>query len=94
MRRVFSPAVAVIAVIAALAASTAMAADRCRVTDPTGTPLNVRDGDMKILGKLEHGRIVIVKRTGEDAHGNPWALVETPNGDRIGWVYREFISCF
>ena len=83
-----------VALSAALAASTAVAADRCRVTDPTGTPLNVRDRDMTIVGKLETGRIVIVKRYGEDARGSPWALVETPNGDPIGWVYREFISCF
>ena len=36
----------------------------------------------------------MIKRYGEDARGKPWAFVETPDGDPIGWVYREFISCF
>ncbi len=83
-----------IALITALAASAAFPAERCRVTDPTGTPLNVRDVRMNIIGTIENGWIVIIKRYGEDARGKPWAFVETPDGDTIGWVYREFISCF
>ena len=72
----------------------AFPAERCRVTDPTGTPLNVRDRNTNIIGTIENGWIVIIKRYGQDARGKPWAFVETPDGDPIGWVYREFISCF
>ena len=63
------------------------------MTDPTGTPLNVRDANMNII-TLDNGWIVIVKRYGADRRGKPWASVETPNGDPIGWAYRELISCF
>jgi hypothetical protein len=63
------------------------------VTDPTGTPLNVRRFDGKVIGALHNGEIVKVLRTGPDHQGKPWAYVacET-NGE--GWVYREFISCY
>jgi hypothetical protein len=77
-----------------IAGTPAFSAERCRVTDPTGTPLNVRDVRMGIIGTIENGRVVIVRRYGEDARGKPWAFIETPEGDPIGWVYREFISCF
>ena len=71
----------------------ASASQSCKVTDPTGTPLNVRRFDGKIIGVLHNGEIVKVLRTGADPHGKPWAYVayET-NGE--GWVYREFISCY
>ncbi len=71
----------------------AAAATRCMVTDPTGTPLNVRRFDGKIIGVLHNGEIVRILRMGEDPQGKPWAYVayET-NGE--GWVYREFISCY
>ena len=83
-----------VTLVAALAAQAAFPAERCRVTDPTGTPLNVRDVNMNIIGTIENGWIVIIKRYGEDARGKPWAFVETTDGGPIGWVYREFISCF
>jgi hypothetical protein len=35
-----------------LGAAPAMAGDRCKVTVPTGTPLNVRDINMKIIGTI------------------------------------------
>ena len=56
---------------------------------PTGTPLNVRRFDGKIIGALQNGEIVRILRTGADPYGKPWAYVayET-NGE--GWVYREF----
>jgi hypothetical protein len=80
--------------IAALAATPALAAERCRVTDPTGTPLNVRDLNMKIIGTLGNGLLVYIQRDGTDPRGKPWAFVAKPDGAPIGWVYREFISCF
>ena len=83
-----------LALVAILVAAPASALERCRVTDPTGTPLNVRDAQTNITGTLDNGRIVLIARNGHDRHGKPWALVETPQGAEIGWVYREFISCF
>jgi hypothetical protein len=85
---------ALAAALTALAAAPALASDRCKVTDPTGTPLNVRDLDMKIVGNLDNGVTVYVQRDGKDPKGKPWAYVTWANGDPIGWVYREFISCF
>jgi hypothetical protein len=92
MRIVLKSAVALATVLTS--APPAFPVERCRVTDPTGTPLNVRDVNMNIIGTIANGWIVIVRRYGEDVRGKPWAFIETPNGDPIGWVYREFISCF
>jgi hypothetical protein len=68
-------------------------AERCIITDPTGTPLNVRRYDGKIIWVLYNGEIVRIRRVGADRNGKPWAHVayET-NG--AGWVYRKFISCY
>jgi hypothetical protein len=90
--RVFRLALA--ATVAAQAVTPALAFERCRVTDPTGTPLNVRDLNLKIVGTLDNGMIVDIRRDGTDPHGKAWAYVAKPDGDPIGWVYREFISCF
>jgi hypothetical protein len=63
------------------------------VTDPTGTPLNIRRFDGKIIGVLHNREIVRVLRTGADRQGKSWDYVEyETNGE--GWVYREFISCY
>ncbi len=80
--------------VAVAFSSPAGAADRCKVTDPTGTPLNIRDQQKNIIGTIPNGRIVVVERMGADSAGKPWALVATPGGRRLGWVYREFISCY
>jgi hypothetical protein len=70
-----------------------MASGRCKVTDPTGTPLNVRDRQKNIIGTLRNGIVVHILEEGFDDRGKPWVLVTAQNG-RIGWVYREFISCY
>jgi len=41
-----------VALIAFAGAAPAFAVERCRVTDPTGTPLNVREANMTITGGL------------------------------------------
>jgi hypothetical protein len=83
------------ALVAAVAwAAPALAGDRCKITDPTGTPLNIRDQKKNIIGTIENGRIVFVQRYGEDSDGKPWAYVTSQGGKRLGWVYREFISCY
>lgn len=76
----------------ALAASPAFASARCKVTDPTGTPLNVRTTDGDVIDTLSNGRTVHIMRYGHDRRGKPWAYVDYGSGE--GWVYREFISCY
>lgn len=97
MSQKFSPVPGLaLAALAALIAwgAPALAGDRCKVTDPTGTPLNIRDQHKNIIGAIENGRIVFVQRYGQDDNGKPWAYVTTQGGKRLGWVYREFISCY
>ena len=79
---------------ASLAATPALAADRCKVTDPTGAPLNIRDLQMNIIGTIDNGVVIYMQREGKDPTGKPWAYVADANGSGLGWVYREYISCF
>jgi hypothetical protein len=79
----------------ALAATGAQAADRCKVTDPTGTPLNLRDAPQgNVLGKVPNGRLVRMIETDSDRNGKTWARVGTMDGKPMGWVFREFVSCY
>lgn len=70
----------------------------CQVTDPTGTPLNVREQpNGKVVSTLKNGRDVYIKETAFDRPGRPWARVSSYSGGKQkywGWVYREFISCY
>lgn len=77
-------------------ASGAAAKERCRVTDPTGTPLNVRTGpNGKIVGKVRNGKLVTTLEYTSDRSGRPWVYVaDYKSEEPIGWVYREFVSCF
>jgi len=83
------------AVLVALS-SGALAQSRCRVTDPTGTPLNVRTLPAgPIAAKLPNGLLVSILEEADDAKGNPWVhIARYDNGDKLGWVFREFVSCF
>jgi uncharacterized protein YraI len=80
---------------AALAASlTAAAAQQCMVSDPTGTPLNMRDtpgGD--IIGRLRNGTFVSMVATVDDRRGRRWAEVRAPGYNGTVFVFREFVSC-
>ena len=73
-------------------------ADRCKVTDPTGTPLNVRARPGgPIINRLRNGRMVEILETARDRRGRPWAYVGgyyRGNWREWGWVFREFISCY
>jgi len=73
----------------------------CHVTDPTGTPLNVRTvpGGETIVDTLKNGTPVTIIDT-----KNKWAYIgllseesEMPKGDKsiapTGWVYREYLDC-
>ncbi|MFO1102245.1 MAG: peptide-binding protein [Methylocystis sp.] len=84
--------------IAALAAgvawgATALAGDRCVATDVLGASIAIRDQQKTVIGAIEDGKPIVVQRYGEDDHGKPWAYVASPGGIRLGWIYREFISC-
>ena len=66
----------------------------CLISDPTGTPLNVRaTPGGRIIGNLYNGDYVVMRATARDAGGRPWALVGGTDGSTHGWVFREFISC-
>ncbi len=70
----------------------------CQVTDPTGTPLNVRaEPNGRIINALRNGREVYIDEIAYDRKGRPWAKVSGYYNSRYrvwGWVFREFISCY
>jgi len=70
----------------------------CQVTDPTGTPLNVRSSpNGRIINALRNGREVNVLKIAYDSQGRPWAYVGGFYRGEYrywGWVFREFISCY
>jgi hypothetical protein len=70
----------------------------CRVTDPTGTPLNARlRPNGKIINRLKNGRSVYIQSFASDNEGKPWVLVAVKNQGNykmLGYVLREFISCY
>lgn len=71
-------------------------AQTCKATDPTGTPLNVRaEPNGKVIGQIKNGTMISVSAYEYDNKNKPWALAFNVKTDRyIGWVYREFISCY
>jgi hypothetical protein len=70
----------------------------CKVTDPTGTPLNVRDQpNGQVINFLRNGREVYIEEVTYDDQDRPWVKVGGYyNGTyRVwGWVFREFVSCY
>jgi hypothetical protein len=70
----------------------------CRVTDPTGTPLNARlQPNGKIVNRITNGRIVYAQSIARDNEGKPWVLVAVRNQGKyriLGYVLREFVSCY
>jgi len=58
--------------------------ERCKVTDPTGTPLNVRESpNGKIIGTLPNGSTVAIVAEKNAANGKPWPKSSiTPPGSR------------
>ncbi len=82
----------------ALSADARAQSDRCKVTDPTGTPLNVRASpNGRILRKIKNNTVVYIESYSTDSKGRAWAQISLPtrNGRKIlGWVFREFISCY
>ena len=70
----------------------------CKVTDPTGTPLNIRDKpNGKIINKLRNDREVYITETTYDNRDRPWVYLEGYyKGEyrQWGWAIREFVSCY
>jgi hypothetical protein len=62
----------------------ALAAEGGMVTDPTGSPLNVRWFDGKVIGVLHYGEIVRILRMGADKSGKPGAYVAYETNGSIG----------
>lgn len=64
----------------------------CTVVDPTGTPLNVREGpNGKILSTLKTGSKVEFIEHKEDK-GKKWALV-AKYGESWGYVFGDYLKC-
>lgn len=81
--------------IMATASLPAAAQSRCRIADPTGTPLNVRSGPYgEILGQVRNGTPVRIEADAIDGKGKPWAyVVAMEGGQPLGWVFRDYVSC-
>jgi hypothetical protein len=92
------------AAIIALSANAANAVYTCKVTDPTGTPLNVRSEPTggKVVRTLKNGTEVIVGPSTED--GRWTQIIPLPvtkkqpklNADGFpifdGWVFTNYLS--
>jgi hypothetical protein len=70
----------------------------CKVTDPTDTPLNVRDRpNGEVINSLRNGREVFILDAAYDEQDRQWVKIGGYyEGEyRIwGWVIREFVSCY
>lgn len=81
---------------AMLMAGPAWAQARCKVMDPTGTPLNIRAApNGEIIGQATNGAMVSIIGSARDNRGKPWVYVaHRDSGQALGWVFREFIACY
>lgn len=65
----------------------------CVVSDPTGTPLNVRSkANGKIIATLKNGSLVAID---DSTATKKWSRISFTRGKKtvIGWVLREYLSC-
>jgi hypothetical protein len=80
-----------------LPAKSSEARQLCKVNDPTGTPLNVRDEPGKnLVNTLKNGTEIELIDTTQDAKKRTWARVGSyhQGGYQVwGWVFKEFIQC-
>jgi hypothetical protein len=66
----------------------------CRVTDPTGTPLNTRSAPGgEVFATLRNGSVV--RAIAQTQHkGKQWVFVEKWSGDNaVGWVFDDYMAC-
>jgi hypothetical protein len=59
-------------------------------------PLNIRaTPNGAIIGRAANGVLVSIVETASDNRGRAWALIRpATGGGAVGWVFREFVSCF
>lgn len=85
-------------IVLAIVGAQIVKADECKVTDPTGTPLNVRASpNGRILQTVKNDTIVFIEQTTYDSKNRPWVKISQSIGRNrkiLGWVFREFISCY
>jgi hypothetical protein len=69
--------------------------ERCVVSDPTGTPLNIRaTPNGKVVGKVRNGTTVYAVMYSGDSQDRSWTKIKlTPRGAAKGWVLTEFLEC-
>lgn len=66
----------------------------CKITDPTGTPLNLRIApNGQITGTVKNNTEVYIYEIVSDGKNQQWAKVGF-KGRVWGWAFREFISCY
>ncbi|VEE06597.1 SH3 domain-containing protein [Neisseria animalis] len=68
----------------------------CYVSDPTGTPLNVRAKPAgKVIAKLKNGTpVVLIDHVAYyDRKGKAWIQIATPDNKKIGYVFDDYIVC-
>ena len=77
------------------AASPALAQSFCYVSDPTGTPLNIRiEPGGRVVGAVRNGTQVTISESRRDERGRLWVFIRGLDDNRgIGWVYRDFLNC-
>lgn len=70
----------------------------CQVSDPTGTPLNVRVKPYgTIVTSLKNGKLLlpIFKERAYDKKGNAWVPVKDHlTGKYLGYVYEKYLFCW
>ncbi|MBW4551712.1 MAG: SH3 domain-containing protein [Aphanocapsa sp. GSE-SYN-MK-11-07L] len=85
-------------VVSGVAIVPVQAEEVCKVTDPTGTPLNVRSSpNGEIVNALRNGREVYIHEVARDSQGRAWVKIGGYYDSRYrtwGWVIREFLSCY
>jgi hypothetical protein len=66
----------------------------CHVSDPTGTPLNVRAVPKgTIVSTLNNAAVLVVLSQMAD-NGKRWAYIGTGKEELpAGWVFQEFLTC-
>lgn len=67
-----------------------------KVSDPTGTPLNVRlSPGGKLVTSLKNGTTVYIDDVTKDSKGKDWAKISLKQGDEfitLGWVYKNYLK--
>jgi hypothetical protein len=75
------------AILLAASSGSLLAAISCTVSDPTGTPLNVRSRpNGSIVGALHNGVTVFVSDLAADGHGQKWAKIVPLHEGKAGSI--------